>query len=103
MTDDLVHRTCRGGGRFRLLILGTLFLAPPSRAENPFFVTYTHQMEEPRNLEINTKNITGNPEGGNRFTATALEFEYGVNAWWTSEFYLDGQSTRTESTVFTGF
>src|SRR2546425_7253727 len=38
-----------------------------------------------------------------RSMATALEFEYGVTAWWTSELYLDGQSTRNESTFFTGY
>ena len=33
----------------------------------------------------------------------AMEFEYGVTAWWTSEFYLDGVSTAQDSTIFTGF
>ena len=32
-----------------------------------------------------------------------VEFEYGVNAWWTTEFYLDGQATQNQSTIFTGF
>ena len=31
------------------------------------------------------------------------EFEYGVKAWWTTELYLDGQTTFHDSTVFTGF
>jgi hypothetical protein len=35
--------------------------------EGPFFVTYTRQMEEPGNLEIATKVITGRPAGGSRF------------------------------------
>jgi len=43
------------------------------------------------------------PKAGNPFVATALEFEYGVKAWWTTELYLDGQATAGESTVFTGF
>ncbi len=38
-----------------------------------------------------------------RSRAAALEFEYGVKAWWTTEFYLDGQSTRNDSTLLTGF
>jgi hypothetical protein len=29
--------------------------------------------------------------------------EYGATAWWTTEFYLDGQTTFGQSTVFTGF
>ena len=69
----------------------------------PNFVTYTHQMEEPGNLEINTKSVAGKPEGGTRFLGSAMEFEYGATAWWTSEFYLDGQTTSADSTLFTGF
>jgi hypothetical protein len=72
-------------------------------AEGPFFITYTHQMEEPRNLEITTKNVIGKPGEGNRFLGTAAELEYGVNALWTTELYLDGQATRGESTLFTGY
>jgi hypothetical protein len=72
-------------------------------AEGPFFITYTHQMEEPGNLEITTKNITGRPQGGNRFLGSALELEYGVQGWWTTELYLDGQATASESTIFTGY
>ena len=71
--------------------------------EGPFFVTYTHQMEEPGNLELATKNVTGKPGDGNRFLGHATELEYGVKAWWTSELYLDGQITAAESTLFTGY
>jgi hypothetical protein len=60
-------------------------------------------MEEPGNLEVAAKSITGDPSDGNRFFAVADEFEYGVQAWWTTEVYLDGQATNNESTVFTGF
>ncbi|HVJ05909.1 MAG TPA: hypothetical protein VM578_09570 [Candidatus Saccharimonadales bacterium] len=71
--------------------------------ERPYFMTYTHDMEEPGNLEIAFKGVTGKPQLANRFTAAALELEYGVNGWWTSEFYLDGQSTQHDSTIFTGY
>ena len=80
-----------------------LFQACAHAGEGPFFVTYTHQMEEPGNLEITTKNITGKPGDGNRFLGSALEFEYGLKGWWTTEVYLDGQATRSDSTVFTGY
>ena len=83
-----------------------VFFLPPmtlSAAESPFFITYTHQMEEPGNLEFGSKNVIGKPRGGNRFLGTAAEFEYGVKAWWTTELYLDGQSTHSESTSFTGY
>jgi hypothetical protein len=87
-----------------LVAVGALFFLPCCRAaEGPFFITYTHQMEEPGNLEIATKNVTGKPEGGNRFLGHSTEFEYGVKAWWTSELYLDGQATEGEGAVFTGY
>src|SRR5579864_6636673 len=60
-------------------------------------------MEEPGNLEIATKNVTGKPTGGDRFVGSSTELEYGVNGWWTSEWYLDGQITGGESTLFTGY
>lgn len=72
-------------------------------AEGPFLITYTHQMEEPGNLEITTKNVTGKPVNGNRFLGSSLEFEYGVKACWTSEVYLDGQTTARDSSLFTGY
>jgi len=91
----------------RMALIACAFTAipqPPAEAgEGPFFVTYSHQMEEPGNLEITTKNITGEPAGGNRFVAAALEFEYGLKGWWTTEVYLDGQATAGDSTIFTGF
>src|SRR5438477_6872867 len=71
-----------------------------SAAEGPFLITYSHQMEEPGNLEIAAKSVTGKPTGGNRFLGSALEFEYGVKGWWTSEVYLDGQTTGHDSTLF---
>ena len=80
-----------------------LFLPACWGAEGPFFITYTHQMEEPRNLEFTTKNVTGKPGDGNRFLGSALEFEYGVKGWWTTELYLDGQATNSDSTLFTGY
>ena len=92
--------------QYASVILGVLPCLAPPRAEageGPFFVTYSHQMEEPGNLEVSTKNITGKPDGGNRFLGSALEFEYGVKGWWTTEVYLDGQITGGDSTVFTGY
>jgi hypothetical protein len=74
-----------------------------SAQELPYFVTYSHHMEEPGSLEIETKSAAGRPADGNRFLANAVELEYGTRAWWTTELYLEGQSTAHESTVFTGF
>ena len=82
-----------------------LFVWAPrtSHGQETYFVTYSHQMEEPRNLEVATRSVSGFPAGGNSFVGSAMELEYGVKAWWTTELYLDGQSTANESTLFTGF
>ncbi|MBV9766307.1 MAG: hypothetical protein JOZ48_15780 [Acidobacteriaceae bacterium] len=84
-----------------------MFLGPfvrcSSAAEGPFFITYTHQMEEPGNLEISFKGVTAGQDGGERFLGVADEFEYGIKGWWTTEVYLDGQTTTGENALFTGF
>ncbi len=87
------------------LLLGALLACFPRafRGQENYFITYSHQMEEPGNLEIAVRTVNGFPQGANPFLGSAMEFEYGVKAWWTSEMYLDGQSTSGESTLFTGF
>jgi hypothetical protein len=70
--------------------------------ETPYFVTYSHHMEEPGNLEIEFNPLLGTQRGGNDYLAGTTEFEYGVRTWWTSEFYLDAQSTFADSALFTG-
>ena len=89
-----------------LLFVSSLLCVYPSRPllaqENPYFVTYDHNLEEPGNLEIEYFSTFGTQRSGNDFHAFWMEFEYGVNAWWTTELYLDGQSTFRDSTIFTG-
>jgi hypothetical protein len=81
-----------------------LLITPVGRAQDkPYFVTYSHNLEEPGNLEIETKSAVAQPNGGNPFGATAMELEYGTRAWWTTELYLDGQATGSDSAVFTGW
>lgn len=76
----------------------------PLRAqESPYFVTYDHYLEEPGSLEVEYFSTFGTQRGAGKFIADWTEFEYGATAWWTTEFYLDGQSTFGDSTVFTGF
>jgi len=95
----------------RLALLGFFFLSvlpffspPPALAqESPYFVAYDHYLEEPGNLEIEYFSTYGPQRGGNNFHAFWTEFEYGATAWWTTEFYLDGQTSFHDSTVFTGF
>jgi hypothetical protein len=71
--------------------------------ENPYFVTYDHNLEEPGNLEIEYFSTFGTQRAGSAFHSFWTEFEYGVEAWWTTEFYLDGQTTFNDSTIYTGF
>ena len=70
--------------------------------DKPYFVTYSQDLEEPGNLEIETKSGIGEPQGGNRYGALATELEYGAKGWWTTELYLDGQTTANDSTVPSG-
>lgn len=85
------------------LFLSTVSFARITQAqENPYFVAYDHYLEEPGNLEIEYFSTFGTQRGGNDFHSYWAEFEYGVKAWWTTEFYLDGQTTFGDSTIFTG-
>src|SRR5690242_11827193 len=88
---------------FSLLAIA-LFVVPCGWAsEGPFFITYTHQMEEPGNLEFALKSVTGSPANGRRFLGSSAEFEYGVKGWWTTELYLDEQTTRGDGSGFAGY
>lgn len=72
--------------------------------ESPYVVTYDHHLEEPGNLEIETFSTAGVPRSEQHFYfAPYTELEYGVTARWTSELYLEGQSTAGDSSVFTGW
>lgn len=84
-------------------LLAVLFLVPARAQESPYIVTYDHYLEEPGNLEVEYFSTFGTQRGGNDFHAYWVELEYGATAWWTTEFYLDGQTTFSDRTVFTGF
>ena len=98
-------KRCSRAGCVALLFLGMVQPAClKSRAqEYPYFVTYSQEMEEPGNLDIEMFNVVGSPPAGNSFIGSDIEFEYGLKGWWTTEFYLDGQATQNQSTIFTGF
>jgi hypothetical protein len=84
-------------------LLAALFIRPAAAQESPYIVTYDHYLEEPGNLEIEYFSTFGRQRGGSDFHGFWIEFEYGATAWWTTEFYLDGQTTLNDSTIFTGF
>ena len=86
-----------------VLVLTVFSFAVTTQAqENPYFVAYDHYLEEPGNLEIEYFSTFGTQRGGNDFHSYWIEFEYGATAWWTTEFYIDGQTTFGDSTIFTG-
>jgi len=71
--------------------------------ERPYIITYDHHLEEPGSLDIEYFSVFGIQSGGNDWHAYWVELEYGATAWWTTEFYLDGQTTFHDSSLFTGF
>jgi hypothetical protein len=83
----------------------SLLLIPGSATaqEPPYFVAYSHAMEEPGNLEFTMRNTAGSPKFGNPFGSATIEMEFGTTAWWTTEFYLSGQATGNDSAIFNGF
>ena len=87
------------------LVIALLAFCLPRRIgaqENPYIVAYDHYLEEPGSLEIEYFSTFGTQRASNDFHAFWMEFEYGATAWWTTEFYVDAQSTFGDSTVFTG-
>ena len=110
MNLQFASRISLDGGFARaafLLIVSTfsaMSYSPAARAQEPqYFVAYSHALEEPGNLEIEFRGTAASPKNGNPFESGTIEFEYGVTGWWTSEFYLSGQTTQNDSTVFNGF
>jgi hypothetical protein len=87
-----------------LVALGSALLPYTVHAqEKPYIVTYDQFLEEPGNLEIEYFSTYGTQRAGNDYHAYWMELEYGATAWWTTEFYLDAQTTFHDSTVSTGF
>src|SRR5579862_83635 len=85
------------------MLAAAAFAIPAAAQESPYIVTYDHYLEEPGSLEVEYFSTFGTQRRGNDFDANWMEFEYGVKAWWTTEVYLDAQTTFNESTLFTGF
>ncbi len=90
-------------GQLSLLTLAWLALVGVAKADKPYFVTYDDELEEPGNFEVSFNPVLGLPRAAPGFLGGWTELEYGVKGWWTTEVYLDGQTTRGQSTLFTGF
>lgn len=106
-SDGAQLRAPRWGTNFLVLaavVACALCLRVAAHAqEEPYFVTYSDVLEEPGNLEIELKGLTASPKDAGGFFSPTLELEYGATAWWTTEAYLEGQTTANDSAVFTGF
>lgn len=93
--------------RTSLLVVWVLLIPPflgcyVRAQESPYIVTYDHYLEEPGNLDVEYFSTFGTQRGANAFHAFWLELEYGAKAWWTTELYLDAQTTFHDTTLFTG-
>jgi hypothetical protein len=107
LVSKLFVSVFRRGGIFCfvLLVAGVGFLlapAPAAAQETPYFVAYSHHLEEPGNLEVEFYSNYGTQHRGNDFIAPWVELEYGVTAWWTTEFYFDSQHTFNDDSLYTG-
>jgi hypothetical protein len=92
--------------RFFAFLLSAVAVLPAlaHAQEAPYFVTYDHHLEEPGNLEFSPAVTLRVPRNGERFIfAPYAELEYGITARWTTELYIEGQSTNGDSAVFTGW
>jgi hypothetical protein len=99
-----IVQSCLNWGTIALSILACVTFGLAAHAqESPYIVTYDHYLEEPGSLEVEYFSNFATQRGGNDFHAYWLELEYGATAWWTTELYLDGQTTFGDSTIFTGF
>ncbi len=89
--------------RALFLALLALAAAPLGRAQDtPYFVAYSHHLEEPGSLELELYSNYATQKAGNDFIAPWMEIEYGATGWWTTELYLDWQGTFGQSALFTG-
>lgn len=69
--------------------------------DRPYFVTYSHDMEDPGEIDVEAKTAIASRE--DPFGAMATELEFGVRTWWTAGFYLDSQVTDEDSALYTGY
>src|SRR6478672_9732746 len=90
-------------GLFSSLILLSMCAYGQDEIESPYFVAYSHYMEEPGSLDIEADAVVGQAHDINTFVGVATQFEYGTRRWWTTELYLDMQHTNHEGSLFTGF
>lgn len=89
-----------GRGLYLVCLIAACVAAVQAQ-DRPYFVSYSHDMEDPGEAEIESK--TALAGSTSPFGAMASEFELGVRSWWTTGFYLDGQVTDEDSAIYTGY
>ena len=60
------------------LAMSVVAFASCQAQERPYFVTYSHDLEEPGNLEISLKGLQASPKYAKPFLSETLELEYGA-------------------------
>ncbi len=74
-------RRCKWFATAVIGFAATCLLPAKARAQEwPYLVTYSHELEEPGNLEIAFKNVQAAPHNGNQFISSTMELEYGATA-----------------------
>ena len=64
-----------------LIAFSVLLGRSAAAQESPYFVTYTHHMEEPGALEVSFTPVFGVPKEGPRFLAPWIELYGGMGEW----------------------
>jgi len=68
------------------------------------FVLYTHHTKVKGEVELESMvDFSTDVKGKPSYIANMLEFEYGITDWWTLEFMAEGQQTKGEDYVPTGW
>ena len=99
MRDWRFASTLRSGLYFGCLV--AVCIGAMQAQDRPYFVSYSHDLEDPGEVDIESK--TALASSSSPFGAMSNELEMGVRSWWTAGFYLDGQVTDEDSAIYTGF
>jgi hypothetical protein len=92
-------------GQLAIMAIMLLFAArqKANSLEDTYFVTDHHHLPEAGTLGIANYSVLGAPRNGNGFLASQVELEYRITNWWGTQVQFDGQTTWSDSTLFTGF
>jgi hypothetical protein len=72
-------------------------------AADPFFVTYSHELQPQGDLEVSLRTLAGGWKTADWFDSETVEFEYGATDRWTTSVYLDAEYSPKSNARFTGY